>query len=132
MSHRNPLIFWSLFVLLAQTPATARAADTDDLIQWIPSSANSIAIVRMHDLLQSPHGRKQKWATEQKDAYASGLVSTPPGVEFAIRATEIRTAGADQAATYTVYRTSNNDVVAQIGRRDKVQIDRVNDLVAVR
>ncbi len=132
MLHRVSLAVGTFFVLIGQIANPARAADTDDLIRWIPESANSVAIVRMKELLRSPHGMKQKWAIEHKDAYASGLASTPPGVDLVVRATEIRTAGADQAATYTLYRTSLDDMVRQIALRDKVQIDRVNELVAVR
>ncbi|MBI3863223.1 MAG: hypothetical protein HY290_15135 [Planctomycetia bacterium] len=132
MSHRLSSVACFPLLVLGLSAPVARAADIDDLIQWIPTSANSLAIVRMKDLLQSPHGRKQKWTTEHKEAYASGLVSTPLGVDLAVRATEVRTAGADQAATYTLYRTSLNDMVRQIAHRDKVTIDRVNELVAVR
>ncbi|HEY3969385.1 MAG TPA: hypothetical protein VGM05_32835 [Planctomycetaceae bacterium] len=132
MFNRISLIVCALFVVAGQSATTANAADIDDLIRWIPDSANSVAIVRMENLLKSAHGRKQRWATEYKDAYASGLVSTPLGVNLAVRATEIRTAGADQAATYTLYRTSLDEMVRTLALRDQVKIDRVNELVAVR
>lgn len=102
------------------------------MLRWIPQATNSVAVVRVQKLLQSPLGRKEKWTQQQRDGYAAGVTSTPPGVEEIVRATEVRTAGAESAATYTVYRTTQENMVRVIAHRDQATIDKVGDLLAVR
>ena len=121
-----------LFACFFSALSVARGAELDELSKWIPAASNSIAIVRVRSLLESPHGKRQKWAAEQREAYTAGLVSTPPGVELAVRATEVRTGGGEKPATYTLYRMLNDDQVRMLAMRDKVQVDKVQELVAFR
>ena len=132
MLHRVAFLTLCLVGITFGLSGSAFAAESDDLLRWIPASSNSIAIVRVQKLLQSPHGRMQKWAQMHREMYTSGLISTPPGVEEIVRATEIRTAGAESAATFSLYRTTQEMAVRQIAERDGVPVDMIGELVAVR
>jgi hypothetical protein len=132
MSPRATSVVIPAFLAICGWAGLSYAAENDDMLRWIPQATNSVAIVRVKQLLESPLGRKEKWSQQQRDGYAAGVTSTPPGVEEIVRATEVRTAGAAAATTFTVYRTIQESMVRSIARRDSATIDKVGDTVAVR
>lgn len=132
MSPRAAFVVIPAFLAVYGWAGLSHAAENDDMLRWIPQSTNSVAIVRVKQLLESPLGRKEKWSQQQRDGYAAGVTSTPPGVEEIVRATEVRTAGAAAATTFTVYRTAQENMVRTIARRDQATIDKVGDNLAVR
>lgn len=132
MSHRIFCTVTTTILAVAAFASPGLAAEDDDLAGWIPASANSIAVVRAEKLLHSPLGRKKKWSQQQREAYDSGLISTPPGVEALVRATEFRIGSGVSPLTISLYRTAQETLVRQIAQRDNAKVEKVGDYVAYR
>jgi len=103
----------------------------DDLARWIPPSSNSVAVVRVKELLASPLGQQQRWSQRHRDAYASGEIATPPGVDLLVRATEFRLTG-ETTSTYSIFQTQQDAQVRSIAQREKVALEKIQDHAAVR
>jgi hypothetical protein len=117
-------------LLLFAFPAAAQSAE-EELAPWIPPTTNTLAVVRVRELLDSPVGKQQQWRNLQRDAYVSGTIATPPGIDLMVRATEFQLGGGD-APTYTLFRTATKSVVDAIARKQKTPTERIADRVAVR
>jgi hypothetical protein len=72
----------------------------NDLLKYVPEGANSIAVLRVRDLVDSPRGRQENWAEKHASEHLDGAVTVPPWAELLVRASHVRLGmpGGDWAA----------------------------------
>lgn len=68
--------------------SAASAQSVEDLLPFIPEDANSVSILRVHALTNSPRGRALGWAEKHETEYLHGAVTIPPWVERLVRASQ--------------------------------------------
>ena len=76
-------------VALLLAMAASVFAENGAPLNWVPPSCNAVAVIHMGKLVDGPMGRKQKWSDKVRGAYAEGLLSAPPWVKGAVRATTL-------------------------------------------
>lgn len=124
---------WVLVVIAAVfSLAGLSSADAQqNLALWVPPSTNTVAIVRVADLLNSPLGRQRKWVDEYRDAYANGIVAAPPSVLEAIRATEYRPYAKGAQPVYSIYSMRVDVSMSEIAKHELTQAEKIGDGFAV-
>ena len=81
-------VFVFTSALLVAQGVQAQSVDLSQALKHVPSSANSLAIVKVQDLLNSPRGKQEQWAKKHQTEFLAGSVHVPPSVDFLIRAFE--------------------------------------------
>jgi hypothetical protein len=74
--------------LLAATGVQAQGVALEKALQHVPSTANSLAIVKIQELVNSPRGKQEQWAKKHQSEFLAGAVHVPPSVDFLVRAFE--------------------------------------------
>lgn len=123
---KSAFVFVAL--LLACSPALAQQ---ESLGRWVPPTTNTVSIVRVAELLNSPLGRRSKWVDEYRDAYANGIVSAPPSVLQAVRATEYRPYQKSASEVYTIYQMRVDVSMSDIARHELAKAEKIGDSFAV-
>ncbi len=123
-SWRLPLVL----VLIAASGVPCGASEPG-LLEWTPGSCNAVALNHMRKLVESPIGRKEKWADKVRRAYAEGLLSAPPWVKQVVRATSFGTSGTP--ITYSVYSMDQDSVIGDIAKHERSSIEKIAGRFAV-
>jgi hypothetical protein len=113
------------------TGPMARGFADDELAAWVPANTNTLAIVRVKQLMDCPLGQKEQWRQRHMDAYASGEIAAPPGVELVVKATEFHLGG-EAANTYSLVRTEQSAQLAVIARKQKAMVEHIAEHSALR
>src|SRR5579863_6677487 len=111
----NPLLAQATQVTPEDRPNGPAAAAEPNVLRWVPGSCNAVAVIHMRKLVNSPLGKREKWADEVRRQYAEGLLSAPPWVREVVRATMIG-ASAKGATAYSIYLMDQQSVIADIAR----------------
>src|SRR5262245_1165966 len=64
--------------------------DVSALLRYVPSDANTLSVLRVKELIQSPRGQKEGWAQKHESEFMQGAVTIPPWVEVMVRASYVR------------------------------------------
>jgi hypothetical protein len=86
----------SLIAFLYPMPCRADSS-LDELLARIPSQANTILVIDVPGLHQSPLGLRQNWAKRHERNFGEGVVSIPPSVLRVVAAAQLNTATLDSA-----------------------------------
>jgi hypothetical protein len=73
---------------LAAQGLQAQGTEISKALKHVPSSANTLAIVKVQDMLNSPRGKQEQWAKKHQSEFLAGAVHVPPTVDYLIRAFE--------------------------------------------
>lgn len=99
---RSVTRFSSLFALsVVVCSASAALAQFDDLVDKVPSSANSIFLLNVDKVLASPAAAKNNWKEKVQEAYASGVTILPPHASQAVLS-----ASFDLESTHTLWESA--------------------------
>lgn len=81
-------MFFAAVVIL--TPcAVAWSQQFSDLISRIPSGANTLVLLNVDKILNSPVAVREDWRSKHEQTYASGLSLVPPDAKQAVFATDL-------------------------------------------
>jgi hypothetical protein len=112
-----PIVTVAAAIAICPAACSAFAADSDAL-RLIPGACNAVAIVQTRNLVNSPLGKKEKWADAVRRAYAEGLLSSPPWVKQLIQGTVIGSPTGGPPETFSIYVTGELMTVADIARHE--------------
>jgi hypothetical protein len=112
---------------LAALPAVAQ----NDAQRWIPPNTNTIALVRVGELLNSKLGQRRKWVEEYRDAYATGAVSAPPSVLEVMRATEYRPYSRAEQPVFSIYTMRVDVSMSDIAKHELAKAEPLGDTFVV-
>ena len=74
--------------VLASQGVQAQGVELTKALKHVPATANSLAIVKVQDLVNSPRGKQEQWAKKHQTEFLAGSVHVPPSVDYLIRAFE--------------------------------------------
>lgn len=75
----------ALMVALLIMAAGTAEAQFKDLVRRIPSTANSVILINVDQVMDSPLAQREGWRSDYEKAYASGLAIVPPNsTQFAV------------------------------------------------
>ena len=85
------LLRFCLAILYSMLPLSAALGQSvQELLAKAPEDANAVAVLRLHDLVESPLGIKEGWSKKAEQAYLNGDIPLPPWVDVFVRASAIR------------------------------------------
>ncbi len=105
--------------------AAAAFADDGAPLQWVPPSCNAVAVIHMRKLVNSPMGKKQKWSDKVRRAYAEGLLSAPPWVKEAVRATTFGSMSAGRPLSYSIFAMDQQSILGDIARHERASSEKI-------
>src|SRR5687767_1807384 len=73
-----------LLFLVAGLVCTPTSAQFDELLNKTPATANSIFLINVDKVLQSPAAAAGNWKTKAHEAYATGVTILPPDASQAV------------------------------------------------
>jgi hypothetical protein len=76
--------------LLAQMCSHTAAQDVAVFLPFLPEDSNTIAVLRVRDLVNSPRGQKEGWAEKHETEFLQGAITIPPWVEVLVRSSYAR------------------------------------------
>jgi hypothetical protein len=83
---------WILTAALLFLTSTCQAQDdVTILLRRVPESFDALLVVRLSELLGSPRGQKENWATKYELGYLNGAIRVPPSVRSLLLASELHT-----------------------------------------
>ena len=106
-------------------------AQFEPLAASVPSSANSIALVDVKRLFDSPLAAKEGWGDKYDRAFASGLCAIPPFTDRLILAAEIDYEHLQPKWELAVAELADARTAAMIARTSKGVLDPIGKLPAV-
>lgn len=118
-------------LLLAANPLLAQAAEPGDVIKYLPDSANSLAIVKIQDLVKSPLGIKQEWEKKHQTQFMAGSIHIPPSVDFVIRAFEFHPEDTRAGKSYGLASLKSPVPMSKLAGYEKARIEMIAKHAAI-
>jgi hypothetical protein len=107
------------------------SAQFPELARYVPASANAITLLDTERLLASPLGVRESWKDKYDQAFASGIVTIPPGTQRMILAAELDFEYMKPRWELAVAELTEARSVAQIARATKGVLDPIGETPAV-
>lgn len=118
-------------LLLVANPFLAQAAELGDVLKYLPDSANSLAIVKIQDLVKSPLGVKEEWAKKHQTQFMAGSVHIPPSVDFVIRAFEFHPEDTRTGKSYGLASLQSPVPMSRLAGHEKARIEMIAGHAAI-
>lgn len=93
--HRQWL--FSAWITVACLPGVLCAQSVEQVLPYVPSKANSLAILNVDAVLNSPRGVTENWAARHEAAYLNGSLTIPPWVKAFVRASQYAPGSAQES-----------------------------------
>ncbi|QDT30895.1 hypothetical protein [Thalassoglobus polymorphus] len=100
---------WSVRVFIVffcswGTLTPLHAQSYEGLLKFVPDDANTVALLRVHDFINSPLGVKEDWKKKHETEHLNGGVAIPPWVNVLLRTSYVRPGhgGGDWTSVLTV------------------------------
>lgn len=118
-------------LLFVANPMLAPAAELGDVLKFLPDSANSLAIVKIQDLVNSPLGVKEEWAKKHQTQFLAGSVHIPPSVDFVIRAFEFHPEDTRVGKSYGLASLKAPVAMSRLAGHEKSRIEMIAGHAAI-
>jgi hypothetical protein len=125
-----PIDLRALVATLAVLPC-ARADDLADLFNRVPADMNTVAVINVRAINQTPRAVKEKWRENHETEYLAGAIAVPPWVSVAVIGADLqpgRLAHGRSVALIPVDYSVNSTAIA---RRENGVVQTVDDLTLV-
>jgi hypothetical protein len=115
----------------AFTMVSSAAAQFEELLNKVPGTANSLALVNGEKLFNSPLAVKEGWKEKYSEAFASGLVSIPPDTKRMLLAAQMDYSYMKPLWELAIADFSGEKSLVDVARRTKGSFDNVGEWPAV-
>lgn len=125
------LLWWNLLGGALLLNASAAAQDVSELLRYLPSDANTIAVLRVRELVDSPRGQSEGWAEQHETEFLQGAVTIPPWVDVLVRGSYVRpgTQGGDW--TVVVIPLPAEYEMSKLAEREGTEVQEIGERPAV-
>ena len=140
---RSPLyaVFVTTMVFAAFDSARAETTVADS-VQMLPSGANSVAIVRLSQILESKRAVEEGWEETLEERFLSGAAAIPPHIDNLVVGSLIHLTIPEEVWSASLFplpegvtlkqiAENHSSQVEKLGRRDSVRLDRGAYIAAV-
>lgn len=121
MSRLAPWLFWIGLVLCVAKVAGADER-LDELIRNAPEGGNSVAIVRVADLLKSPRAVKEGWADKSATEFLAGAAAIPSWVDTLVVSSLVRPEVPEEVWSVGIVSLPKDLKLDQIAQREAASI----------
>lgn len=124
-------------LILAVAPVLALtdgyAADsTVELSKLLPENANTISVVRVAQILESPRAKSENWAESANDLFLAGASRIPPWVDTLVIGSLVRPGLHQEVWSAAVLELPPTVTMERIARREESRVERLSGLRSVR
>jgi hypothetical protein len=112
------------------SPAAGRADDLADLLLRVPGEMNTVAVINVRAINQTPRAVKEKWRENSETEYLAGAIAVPPWATVVVVGADLHP-GLSQdrsVALIPVDYSVNSDAIA---KRENGVVQTVDDLTLV-
>lgn len=126
---RSILSLGLLAGLCLTTPV--RGQDVSALFRYVPSDANTLSVLRVKELTESPRGVQEGWAEKHETEFLQGAVTLPPWVTEFVRASYVRpgTQGGDWTVVLMPLPAAYE--ISQLATREQTEVQEIGERPAV-
>lgn len=115
----------------AVTPLFAQGIEVSTALKGIPDSTNSLAIVKIQQLVNSPLGKKEEWAKKHQTQFMAGAVHIPPSVDYIIRGFEFHPETPHATRSYGIAAMKTPVEMSRMAGREKSRVEMIAKHAAV-
>lgn len=128
MSRTAPLL---AFVCSAIWLSPAWGDPAGDLLKYVPQEANSIAVLRVQQLMNSPRGIAEGWAERHASGYLDGSITVPPWVDFLLRGSHYQPGSMQSDWAVALLPLPAGFDIAQLATREGTEVQEISGHPAV-
>lgn len=116
----------TLFILfLTVTAMPVYAVELGTALKHLPGATNSLAIVRVPQLMKSPLGIQEGWAQKHQTQFMSGAVHIPPSVDFVVRGFEFHPEDTRITRSYGIAAWQTPISMSRLAEHEKVRLETI-------
>lgn len=127
----RPLPHLLIATLLLATTGTAWSQSVENLLQFVPEDANTIAILRIDELKNSPRGQQEDWAAKHEVEFLSGSMTLPPWVKVFVRASHGQIGTRQRDWTVAVLPLPDDYAMTTLAEKEQSEIQEIAEHQAV-
>ncbi|MFO1092674.1 MAG: hypothetical protein U0992_05070 [Planctomycetaceae bacterium] len=105
--------------------------DVSPLLQYIPADANTLSVLRVKELTQSPRGQKEGWAQKHESEFLQGAVTIPPWVDVLVRGSYVRPGTQGGEWTVVVLPLPAGADISLVAKREESEVQDLGGLQSV-
>ncbi|MFT5525816.1 MAG: hypothetical protein ACI9G1_002302 [Pirellulaceae bacterium] len=123
---RNPLMM-CFGVAVALVASVANAQKFDNLLSRVPDGANTLILIDVEKLHDSPLGKKEGWRTKHENAFSAGVAGVPPQASVFVKAAKLDYGTLDTDWEVSLMDLNYEPNIAKIAARYQGTTDRISD-----
>lgn len=122
-----------VFALTLTTSCLCEAADPAlELARRIPGEANTLSVIRVAKILDTPRAKAEGWAELVEQRFLAGASQVPPWVDTFIVGSLVRPARNEEVWSTAVLRMPPSVTLERIARREATRVERLSGLRSVK
>lgn len=118
-------LFLCLGLIMGISSTVPAADDVSALMKFIPDNANTICVIKVQDLYDSPRGKAEQWQQKHQSKFLAGSVDVPPGSEIVLRACDFSLEQSFIIEAWTVASWKDPVPMQKVVERTKGKLDRM-------
>ena len=132
MNRVRRLVLGTLLILTATTIlATPAAAQFRELANRLPRAANTLVVVNLEQMLQSPQGIREGWSKKVEEAFEAGVTRVPPQTLRFVLGAQLDLESAQPVWEAAVLDLKTNVAMDVIASKRSGKADKIGDLAAL-
>jgi len=132
---RMPMLLGALLLALPilALPMTLRGAEeVDDLLPYIPGSANAVSLIRIQELIHTPRGMREGWAKSGAVKALAGVEHLPLNVPFVVRGAHLVSGENSRGWSMSLVPWPKDASMVNLAQHEKGEVDMIHGTAAVK
>ena len=113
------------------TAVPAHADDLADLLNRVPGDMNTVAVVNVRAINQSPRAVREKWLDNHETEYLAGALAVPPWVPAVVIGADLHPGSLARGRSLALIPVDASVNSAAVARRENGVVQTVDDLTLV-
>lgn len=109
----------------------ASAADPAELARLLPGGGNTLSVIRVQDLLNSPRGKAENWAGDYETQFLAGANVIPPWVDVVVRNAHIIPTTGQRTSLAVLVESTRPIDMAKVAAHENVEVTDVSGYAAL-
>jgi len=110
-------------ILVVSSLSVRGADDVSALIRHLPESTNALVVLRVHDLLNTPRAKRERWSEKAEQEFLAGAAAVPPWVNNLVRASHFHPGASAASWSVAVVASSRPIDISLVARREGVDAE---------
>ncbi|MEW4529640.1 hypothetical protein [Maioricimonas sp. JC845] len=106
-------------------PSVSAGNELSDLISHLPDDANSLVVVRVKEVLESPRAVKEGWAAKQQQQFLAGAEVIPPWAEMLVRASHLHAGDNGPGRSVALLSASTDLDIQDVARHEQASVQTI-------